>query len=126
MNGNQMKMKKPTKTYDQYEIVKVPFPFTDTKTTKVRPALILSSAKYFNAKIGLSIMAMITSVKNDQPLWPTDILIENFQSAGLPVPSIIRFKLFTLDHRLILDRLGYLQGKDLKHVHNKLKEIFVL
>ncbi len=121
-----MKMKKPTKTYDHYEIVRVPFPFTDVNTTKVRPALILSSAKYFNAKVGMSIMAMITSVKENQILWPTDIIIENLHSTGLSSPSIIRFKLFTLDHRLILGHLGYLQGKDLDGVQQKLKTVLVL
>ena len=119
-------MTKPTKTYNHYEVIKVPFPFTDINATKIRPALILSSAKSFNAKIGMSIMAMITSVKENQLLWPTDIVIQNLQSTGLPVPSIIRFKLFTLDHRLILGHLGYLEGKDLQHVQEKLKIILVL
>ncbi len=119
-------MNKPTKTYDCYEVVKVPFPFTDVQATKVRPALILSSAKYFNAKIGLSVMAMITSLKPAQEGWPADVLIENLQPTGLPVPSIIRFKLFTLDHRLILDRLGKLSEKDQHNVQKKLKEILNL
>ena len=119
-------MKRPTKTYDLYEIVKVPFPFTDMQATKIRPALILSSAKHFNARIGLSIMAMITSVKSTQDAWPTDILIENLSLARLPVPSLIRFKLFTLDHRLILDRLGRLSEKDLNSVQKKIKEILAL
>jgi len=116
-------MNTPTKTFDSYEIVKVPFPFTDTKTTKVRPALILSSAKSFNAKIGLSIMAMITSIQPDRDLWPSDITIEDIRLAGLPVPSIIRFKIFTLDHRLILGRLGRLSELDKKHVQDKLREV---
>lgn len=119
-------MSKPTRTYDLYEVVKVPFPFTDSKTTKVRPALILSSAKHFNAKIGLSIMAMITSLKPSQDLWPADLVIENLETTGLPVPSIIRFKMFTLDHRLILDRLGKLSEIDQHRVQQKLKEILFL
>lgn len=119
-------MNKLIKTYDLYEIVKVPFPFSDTKTSKIRPALILSSAKHFNAKIGLSIMSMITSVKADQDLWPTDIVIENLHPTGLPVPSVIRFKMFTLDHRLILGRLGKLSETDRHCVQQKLQEIFVL
>lgn len=119
-------MSKPTRTYDIYEIVKVPFPFTDIKASKVRPALILSSAKHFNAKVGLSVMAMITSVKSPPDPWPTDILIEKLQVTGLPVPSIIRFKLFTLDHRLILGRLGNLSEIDKSHVKHKLKEILLL
>ncbi len=119
-------MNKPIKTYDLYEVVKVPFPFTDTKTTKIRPALVISSAKHFNAKIGLSVMAMITSMKADQELWPADILIENLDLTGLPVPSIIRFKMFTIDHRLILGRLGVLSEVDRQHVKEKLKEILFL
>ena len=119
-------MTKLTRTFDLYEVVKVPFPFTDVNATKVRPALILSAAKPFNAKIGLSVMAMITSVKLSQELWPADIVIEYLQPTGLPVPSIIRFKIFTLDHRLIIGRLGNLSATDRKNVQKKLKEILVL
>lgn len=126
MNGNQRTMKEPIKTYDCYEVVKVPFPFTDVKKTKIRPALILSSANRFNAKIGLSIMAMITSIKPRQDLWSADIVIDNLESAGLPAPSIIRFKIFTLDHRLILGRLGSLSGADKNRVRQKLQEILLI
>jgi len=126
MNGNRTRMNKPTRTYDLYEVVRVPFPFTDTKAVKIRPALILSSAKHFNAKVGLSVMAMITSVKAGQSVWPADIVIENLHLTGLPVPSIIRFKLFTLDHRLILGRLGNLSEIDCRNVQKKLREILVL
>lgn len=126
MNGKQKKMNKLTKTFDLYEIVKVPFPFTDKKATKVRPALILSSARHFNAQIGMSLMAMITSEKPNQDLWPADILIEHLETTGLPSSSIVRFKLFTLDHRLIIGRLGRLAEEDQKRVKRKLKEILDL
>lgn len=119
-------MSKLIKTYDLYEIVKVPFPFTETKQVKVRPALIISSAKQFNAKIGLSVMAMITSMKSSQNLWPSDIVIEDLAIAGLPVPSIIRFKIFTLDDRLILGRLGNLSEKDRTIAQGTLKEVLCL
>lgn len=126
MNGNQTKMSKPTKTYDLYEVVKVPFPFTDIKNSKIRPAVILSSAKHFNAKIGLSVMAMITSVKEGQDFWPADVVIKDLSHAGLPASSLVRFKLFTLDHRLVLGRLGKLSQSDQKHVQEKLQTILSL
>ena len=71
-------------------------------------------------------MAMITSVKEGKEVWPADIIIEDLERAGLPVPSMIRFKIFTLDHRLVLDTLGYLSEKDSLLVKEQLKHILAL
>ena len=109
-------MTRHTVTYNRYDIVKVPFPFTDRQANKYRPALIISSSKSFNSYIDHSVMAMITSSKHSA--WPLDTPISNLDSAGLPVASIIRLKLFTLDHRLIISTLGYLSGQD-RTVFNK-------
>lgn len=46
-----------------------------------------------------SVMAMITSASN--PSWPLDVSIVDLKAAGLPQPSVVRMKLFTLDHRLV-------------------------
>jgi len=119
-----MKMKKPIKTFEKFEVVLVPFPFTDSKETKNRPALILSSAKHFNARIGKSIMTMITTEKPRQTSWPLDIKINDLDSAGLPAPSIIRFKLFTLEHELVLKRIGELAESDRQDVEKTLKKVF--
>ena len=35
-----------------------------------------------------------------------------WRRAGLPAPSKVRFKLFTLDHRLVRDALGRLSAAD--------------
>ena len=118
-------MSKPTETYDRFEVVKVPFPFADIKTAKRRPALILSPARHFNAKVGATIMAMITSVKPTPAIkWPMDVIIEDLESVGLPVPSLIRMKLFTLDHRLILGRLGKLSKRAQQKVNKQIKLLF--
>ncbi len=96
--------------YSQYDIVKVPFPFTDKPANKFRPALVISDATKFNSVIEHSVMAMITSAKHSN--WPLDTLIGDLTRAGLPVPSVIRLKLFTLDHRLIVAKLGFLSNAD--------------
>jgi len=97
-------------TYKRFDIVKVPFPFTDPYATKTRPAVIISAADPFNARSEHSVMTMITSVK--QADWPLDTVITDLDSAGLPVASKIRLKLFTLDHRLIRGTLGQLAAED--------------
>ena len=97
-------------TCSRYDVVRVPFPFTDRNAAKNRPALVLSDGAAFNAPAGHSVMAMITSASHAP--WPLDVAIYDLAAAGLPAASIVRFKLFTLDHRLIRGTLGRLGTKD--------------
>ena len=100
-------------------MVRVPFPFTDRNATKNRPALVLSDAATFNTPAGHSVMAMITSQGNSP--WPLDCPLADLAAAGLPAPSMVRFKLFTLDHRLVRGALGELSAGDAAAVRSKLK-----
>ncbi|MGH7779314.1 MAG: type II toxin-antitoxin system PemK/MazF family toxin [Candidatus Binataceae bacterium] len=95
-----------------YDVVVVPFPFTDRRANKRRPALALS-AKGFNTDSGHTVVAMITSAEN--PPWPMDVRI-NAASAGLRSPSKVRMKLFTLDNRLIQHKAGTLSDTDRRTV----------
>lgn len=105
-------MKKTTNIYKTYDIVVVPFPFTDTIHAKNRPALVISSYDHFNESAEHSILAMITSSHHSP--WPLDVSIKNLKSCGLEKASLIRLKLFTLDHRLILKKIGTLSLTDQK------------
>jgi mRNA interferase MazF len=107
-------------TYRQFDVVVVPFPFTDKTAAKKRPALVLSS-KMFNAEIRHSVMAMITTASHSE--WPLDIAIENLKDAGLKTPSIMRMKLFTIDHTLILRHIGHLHPQDQQSVESALKSL---
>ena len=97
-------------TFKAFDVVVVPFPFTDKTTTKRRPALVLSQANSFNKRIAHSVLAMITSASNSN--WPLDIEIEDIDSAGLPYASIVRMKLFTLDDQLVIRKAGSLNTID--------------
>ena len=101
-------------SFDRYAVVRVPFPFTDRTATKNRPALVLSDSAVFNTLTGHSVMAMITSEEN--PPWPLDCALLDIVAAGLPAPSKVRFKLFTLDHRLVRGELGRLSPADADRV----------
>ncbi|HKK00665.1 MAG TPA: type II toxin-antitoxin system PemK/MazF family toxin [Desulfuromonadales bacterium] len=111
-------------TFDAFDVVVVPFPFTDRTTTKRRPALVLSGAQSFNRKVGQAVMAMITSAKNSD--WPLDIDIEDLDSAGLPAPSIVRMKLFTLDEQLVVRKAGMLGVADREKVVSVLHQLLNL
>lgn len=109
-------------TYEAYDVVVVPFPFTDRSTNKRRPALVLSDHEVFNEKVGQSILAMITSRTNAP--WPLDVPVEDLDAAGLPAPSMVRMKLFTLDDQLILRRAGRLGQTDELNVQLTLAQLF--
>jgi mRNA interferase MazF len=111
-------------TFNAFDVVVVPFPFTDKATTKRRPALILSDAQAFNLQVGQAVMAMITSAKNSD--WPLDIEIQDLDSAGLPSPSIIRMKLFTLDEKMIIRKAGKLAHPDQAKTTEALRRLFPL
>lgn len=104
--------------YDAFDVVTVPFPFTDSARAKRRPALVLSASRTFGDVIGHSVLAMITSARNTP--WPLDTTIGNLKSAGLPAPSVVRLKLFTLDHRLIIAKIGNLSKRDREAIRRSL------
>lgn len=109
-------------TYKAYDVVRVPFPFTDRSASRNRPALVLSSETTFNTPAGHAVMAMITSESNAP--WPLDCVITDLASAGLPAPSKVRFKLFTLDHRLVSGSLGHLSAADQSVVRAAFGSVF--
>jgi mRNA interferase MazF len=108
--------------YEPFDVVVVPFPFTDSAQTKRRPALVLSQTSNFGNKIGHSVLAMITSKKNAP--WPLDCEIINKKQSGLTAPSVVRMKLFTLDNRFIIRKIGHLSDSDQKMVKQSLSQIF--
>ncbi len=108
--------------YEPFDIVVVPFPFTDSSRTKRRPALVLSQKNDFNAVIEHAVLSMITSQKNE-PL-PLDVPIKDKKQSGLTAPSVVRMKLFTLDNRFIIRKIGHLSKSDQINVKQSLKKIF--
>jgi len=96
-------------TFETYTVVRVPFPFTERQAQKQRPAVVLSRPS-FQRGCGHLLLAMITSAR--QSSWPLDWPLEDLQAAGLPQPCLVRFKLFTLDERLVLGGLGALAAAD--------------
>lgn len=104
-------------TFKAFEVVVVPFPFTDSAATKRRPALVLS-AQGFNDRAAHLVLAMITSYENRG--WPLDVQLRNLAAAGLTHPSVVRMKLFTLDERFVLRKAGALAGPDRAAVRRSL------
>ena len=74
--------------FEQGDVVRVPFPYTDRNTRQRRPALVISSGGVGDGGSLLWVL-MITSADN-RP-WPADIPFgARYTDAGLPAPSVVR------------------------------------
>ena len=109
-------------TFEPFDVVVVPFPFTDRRAAKRRPALIVSSVP-FNEAHEQAILSMITTATAE---WPSDVAIRDWREAGLNAPCKVRFKLFTLDYTLILRRIGALSDRDGTAVKDGLRRILTV
>jgi len=104
-------------------IVLVPFPFTDLKTTKKRPALVLSTVS-FKKSDKFVILAMITSQIQAEKILG-DYFIQDWQKAGLLHESKLRLsKLVTIENKILIKKLGEIQENDLKKIKKEFAKVF--
>jgi mRNA interferase MazF len=106
-------------TFAPFDVVVVPFPFSDRLAEKRRPALVVS-APALETQCGWVWVAMITS--SVHKLGFADREIGDIGAAGLPSPSMVRAgKLTTVEPGRILRRAGRLSARDQSAVQEVLK-----
>jgi mRNA interferase MazF len=97
------------KTYVSGEVLLLSFPFSDGSGSKRRPALVLLDTGDDDI-----IVALITSQAQRTKF---DVVLHEWQSAGLMLPSVVRVhKLATLQRNLVDRSLGQLTSDDWTNV----------
>lgn len=100
-----------TIAYKFGDLVLVPFPFTDQTGIKKRPAIVVSSEAYQHQRPDVVLMAVTSRIL--QPAGNLgEVLIIEWQKAGLPKASLIKPVFTTIEKKLILRKLGELQESD--------------
>ena len=95
--------------FKSWDVVKVPFPYTDRPVRQRRPALVIA-ADDLQVCHSLLWVLMITSADNRS--WPSDVPISDLGAAGLPAPSVVRTaKIAVIDAR-DAERLGTLSNSE--------------
>jgi len=90
-------------TCDVWDIVKVPFPYTNRPIQQFRPALVVARLHHADMPELLWVL-MITSATHRR--WPGDVAI-----AGLPAPSVVRCaKIATIEAK-DTGRIGHLADR---------------
>lgn len=107
--------------FQPWDVVLVPFPFTESNYTKVRPALIVST-DILSTKTGKYFLVMITSALHARAYG--DVLISDLRLAGLPAESIVRpSKIATLEEASFVRRIGALAAAERKEVSDRLRKL---
>jgi mRNA interferase MazF len=99
------------------DIVWIEFP--GAVQTKRRPAVVLSSNNYHATRPDL-IVGLITS-QIAKATSPTDYLIQDWQQAGLRVPSAFRAFIVTLPQGAVVSTMGSLTPTDHEEVIARIK-----
>jgi len=106
-------------TFQRGDVILVPFPFSDLSTSKVRPAVVVSSALYHTNEPDLLLAAITSNVA--AATGPLDYLLNNWRAAGLRYPSALKPVLFTLSPVRVIHRTGALTPADMAQVDQRLR-----
>jgi len=106
-----------------FDLVLLPFPFTDLSATKRRPCLILALFQPQGLPEHYGV-AMVTS-HLDGAAFPGDTLFSKWREAGLPKPSMARLaKVVTVERSLIRKKLGALHASDRSAIRRQFRRVF--
>jgi mRNA interferase MazF len=110
-----------TTSYSFGEVILVPFPFTDQTATKKRPAVVVSSEAYNKARPDVILMAVTGHLSAYPRLG--EVVVSEWQSAGLLKASTIKPILTTIEKSLIIRTLGQLSQRDRSAIKDSLRMI---
>ena len=106
-----------------FDVVLVPFPFSDLSATKQRPCLVLAETRPPRLP-PLYVVAMLTSNLRGTR-FPHDVVLSDWQAASLPKPTLARLsKLVSIERPVIRRQLGRLGSADQASVRQTFGELF--
>ena len=113
-----------TMIFERGDVVLVPFPFSDQRTSKKRPAVIVSSNRHNELSSDVFIMAITSKTRNADD--SVDYVIEDWKKAGLVKPSLMKPAISTIERKLIIRKLGGLSSRDMESLERALRGLFGL
>lgn len=106
--------------FDRFDVVSVPFPYTDRPVRQRRPALVVSQPAHQQAT-GLVWVVMVTAAENRG--WPRDVAIANPSRAGLSIPSVIRPAKIATIEAAQAHRIGKVTESERRAVQSSIRAI---
>jgi mRNA interferase MazF len=104
------------------DVVLVPFPFTDQSAAKQRPGVVVSSLAYHRARRDLILMPITSQVRGSGEFG--EVIVQDWQSAGLLKPSAVKPVLATFERSLVRKTLGRLSARDQQRLRESITSLF--
>ncbi len=99
-------------SFSKNDIVLLPIPFANLESRKVRPAVIVGLSSYPGDLFVVAISSQIHNV---------DLVLIDWQAAGLNVPCGIKSQIATVESRLIVKLVGTLSAADARRLEQRLR-----
>ena len=103
-----------------WDIIKVPFPYTNRPVQQRRPALVVGQHAATGVPALLWVL-MITSAGHRR--WPGDLEISDLDMAGLPAASIVRTAKIATIEAVNAERIGSLPLPDRPAVRRRIVDM---
>ncbi len=104
--------------FSRGDVVLVSFVFADESGSKLRPALVVSSASFHRGRREAIVAAITSNVKRR---LAGDLVVSDWKKAGLLFPSLVTGILRTIERVMVRRRLGSLDRVDLEAVEHELR-----
>ncbi len=108
--------------YKKWDIVLIPFPFTDFSILKKRPGLIISPDE-FNKEGRNLIITFLTSKMNTSKRIG-DYKLKEWKKSNLPKPTMSRMKFATISANIVVKNIGRLQKNDITGFKDEFRSFF--
>ena len=102
-------------SYSRASVVLVRFPFSDLTSAKVRPAVVVSAP---HQSSDVFIVALTSKLSG---LQAGEFNMQDWQAAGLNVPTSIKRGIFTIYENLIIKRVGEISRVDTDELEKSLR-----
>jgi len=110
-------------TYEQGDILLMPFPYSDLTAIKKRPVLVISSREYNTGSNDI----IICGITSNPRQAPYSVLFDNsdLTSGSVPMPSRIKAdKLFALEKSGVIKKLAKLSENKINETKDQMIRIF--
>ena len=102
-------------SFSKNEVILVRYPFSDLTAAKIRPAVVVNDPHVFKDYL---IVPLTSRIEN---LGAGEFVLADWRAAGLNLPSVAKWGVYTVNESLVLKLVGRLSSRDAQQIEQSLR-----